>query len=480
MPGWGAIHHNTIYAMQRHLTALGDIQEQIGTGLRVVRGSDDPGDAYQILTLQTQQRNHESCMKNLETIGFQLSQVATNLQDISSALITAQTRLSQGGSATYSSENRISLGQEINSLLEQCLLSSNSRTMGRFLFGGSQMDSAPFEAARGTDGQVTSVRYVGGSDPQMVAVTDELQEPGTVVGSEIFASRRSGTPEIVGDTGAAVGTTPSSLRGVHFLQIAHLQSDYANNTPAPPADSGIRAGASSAAMDTIVGSHTLTIVAGATNTVRLDNGTAVSFTNESDLRLTNKAGQEAYVDLSGWDGASCTIDIDSRVYATLDGGATKQEVDFSANQAILHADKQQYLQLDTRNVKALGTDLVSVPDTYDMFETLIRARDALLNTQNLSDDDQAELISQILPAMEQVHQSVTTHLTVVGGRVQAMDMLSGTIDELNFQAKSQESGLRDADVAELASELTKAETFYQMSLAAAAKLMNMSLLDYIR
>jgi flagellin-like hook-associated protein FlgL len=74
---------------------------------------------------------------------------------------------------------------------------------------------------------------------------------------------------------------------------------------------------------------------------------------------------------------------------------------------------------------------------------------------------------------------VTRSSTTVGARAQAMDRLKTTLQGVGDQAKSQETQLSSADIAALSTELVKAQTLYQMTLATTGKMMQMSLLNYL-
>ena len=57
MAGWGAIYNNVTFALRSQAAELARLQEQAASGVRVVRASDDPANAYRILQLRGQGRS---------------------------------------------------------------------------------------------------------------------------------------------------------------------------------------------------------------------------------------------------------------------------------------------------------------------------------------------------------------------------------------------------------------------------------------
>jgi flagellin-like hook-associated protein FlgL len=70
--------------------------------------------------------------------------------------------------------------------------------------------------------------------------------------------------------------------------------------------------------------------------------------------------------------------------------------------------------------------------------------------------------------------------SAVGSRVNRADSAEGRTLDQELQVTAQLSEVEDADILKVATDLATAETLYQTSLASAAKIMQMSLLDFLR
>jgi len=68
----------------------------------------------------------------------------------------------------------------------------------------------------------------------------------------------------------------------------------------------------------------------------------------------------------------------------------------------------------------------------------------------------------------------------VGSRIGFLDDLKGSLKNIGYDVEDEANRLQEADIAQIAIDLSRREVLYQMSLSVAAKLMSISLLDFIR
>jgi flagellin-like hook-associated protein FlgL len=61
-----------------------------------------------------------------------------------------------------------------------------------------------------------------------------------------------------------------------------------------------------------------------------------------------------------------------------------------------------------------------------------------------------------------------------------MTTLQSSLTNMQNNNQTQTSGLQSADITELTVELAKVQNNYQLTLSAAAKVLSMSLLDYLQ
>ena len=477
MSGWGAIYNNTSIALAKLSSRIATLQEQAASGKRVLRASDDPGAAYRILDLKQEARNTQAYMDNLQTVVSGLSSADTTLQDICGHLSRANTLLTQATTATYAADQRKAMAEAIDGILEDVVSLANHQIMGKYVFAGAAVGEAPYQATR-SGRRIVDVTYQGSRNDLTVPVAPGVQYYGTLVGDRVFQSNEREAPVFLGGTGAAAGSGTSSARGDIWLSMTHDTTEYLDG-----GTTGIAPGASSAAGDTILGTvHSVTIDAD-NNTIRLDNGQARSYGAAStDLKLTNEDGDVAYVDASGitLGAGQQTVSIKANAKATIDDGASYVDVtSFADNLKVTQSGSGRVLYVNATQLARTGTDVIRIPGTYDVFGTLITMRDLMLNEGDMPESRQLELLGEAGESLKEVMGGVTQNMTAVGSRLQALDSLNASLDNFLYNANAESAALGDVDVAQLAVDLARSQTYYQMTLMSVSKLLSLSLLDFL-
>lgn len=158
--------------------------EQMSTGKRVNRPSDDPIAASQAVVLsQAQSQNSQYALAR--TFATQKVSLEENVMgQVTTALQTAQEKIVYAANGTLSDDDRASLATELEGVRNQILNLANSTDgNGRYIFAGYKTESAPFvENAAGV------VEYKGGD----TAITQSVDAARTMTightGNQVFNS----------------------------------------------------------------------------------------------------------------------------------------------------------------------------------------------------------------------------------------------------------------------------------------------------
>ena len=67
----------------------------------------------------------------------------------------------------------------------------------------------------------------------------------------------------------------------------------------------------------------------------------------------------------------------------------------------------------------------------------------------------------------------------LGFKIGFLDNLKNSLNNLKYNVEDESTLLQEADIAQIAIDLSRRDVLYQMSLSVAARLMSMSLLDFI-
>ena len=177
------------------------------------------------------------------------------------------------------------------------------------------------------------------------------------------------------------------------------------------------------------------------------------------------------------------VDHDGTNYrVSIDDGATFVTVPAggSANQAVTDSRTGRVLYVDTTGINSTGVELVRVPGTYDVFNMLIGLRDMLLNARGIPEQELLSYVNDSVASVREVQGLLGQSNTVIGSEINYLDQLKDSMEDMQFDAQDQRSYLQDADVAQIAVDLSRYEVLYELSLSIAGKLMSTSLLDFIR
>ncbi len=479
MSGWMSVYRNMITALQTHTAAISRFQEEVSSGSRINRPSDDPNAAWRVMNLQDQVRSLDAFNTNLQTVTGNLEQSSSILQEISDQLISAKQLMTQAASGTGGQTAQAPIAEEINSILEQVVSLANTKSTSGYLFGGDKGEVAPYAIER-TGGSISRITYQGSSLAGAVPVAPGVSDMASLVGSDIFSSSERKTPVFLGQTGAAAGSGTSNIIGSVWLSVQHVQTQYLDTSA-----TGVLAGNSSASGDTIVGKGHSVTIDGVAKTIKLDDGPAVSYTvGGADLQLHNAAGDKAYVNVSGINPALAgQVKVAITASAKLSIGSSANSVtvtNFPTNMAVTDSQTGKVLYVNAQGLTRIGAEPVTATGTFDMFQSLIDERDLLKNTRNIDATTQSDLLTKAADAMDVVIHGTTEHLAAVGSRLQAMDSLKTSLSNLKSGATDQINTVEEADVAQLAADLAREQTLYQMALQTSARMLNLSLLDYIK
>lgn len=131
------------------------MQQQIGTGERLERSSDDPVAAARLRTLSRNQQMTEIDQRNSDTASSSLEMTDNALESVANVIIRAKELATQAANGSLSDSQRASIGVELAGMTESLLGIANSRdAAGHALFGGQATGAA--YALSGT-----TVSYVG-------------------------------------------------------------------------------------------------------------------------------------------------------------------------------------------------------------------------------------------------------------------------------------------------------------------------------
>jgi len=165
---------------------------------------------------------------------------------------------------------------------------------------------------------------------------------------------------------------------------------------------------------------------------------------------------------------------------SIDGGLTTFNTDGTdTNLAVTHSLTGEVLYVDTTDINSIGDALVAVPGTHDIFNTLITIRDLLENERGLPDAQVLELLRDSFNSLDEINHLLVRTQVSIGSKISFLDNLGDSLKNLKYNTEDETTRLQEADIAQVAIDISRREVLYQLSLSVAARLMSMSLLDFL-
>ncbi|MEX1198434.1 MAG: flagellar hook-associated protein FlgL [Pseudohongiellaceae bacterium] len=205
------IFEQGVSSMHRQQNNFMETGQQIASGRRVVRPSDDPQAAAQAVGVSRSRAVTEQYMDARVSARNSLSQEESVLASVADGISSAKTLLIQGASDTLSDADRSSVASELKGIRETLLGQANATDgNGRYLFGGYENGSAPFlKDATG------AIQYTGDANALELRIDASRQMPVADNGETVFQSVPGGTGYVAeagdGNTGSARFTGPGTL-----------------------------------------------------------------------------------------------------------------------------------------------------------------------------------------------------------------------------------------------------------------------------
>jgi len=179
------------------------LQDQIGSGERLSRSSDDPVAAARLRTLARRERLAEVDQRNADRAMGDLQLTDKALESLAEITIRARELAMQAANETLGVEQRQMLRAEIDGLRESVLLVANSRNgAGQALFGGQAAGLAYEDTGAG-------ITYVGTDTAESVGIGDGQSVTRSLTGPEVLTFDFEGTPT---DVFAVLATLSAALQ----------------------------------------------------------------------------------------------------------------------------------------------------------------------------------------------------------------------------------------------------------------------------
>lgn len=426
----GNTYDRALLNIQQRQQAMGVSQEQLSSGKRVLKASDDTVAATLSERTLSRMARTEADLRGLEASRRSLAQAESTLGDVSALYSRVKELVVQAGDGALNGSDKASIASELRGIREQLLGFANQKdTAGSPLFGGlGPVNSAiepfveqvftPLNTTYGPDGRSVSWDALRGQ----VAAT-ETTLPSAIDGYSVFKGVKPTQPA------AVVSQSAGSFQPVSVSVV----------TPNPDVFDQ-----SSDALSNTQGAYSIQYTAGTPGTWQ------VTQINRTNTPLPGAAPAPFAV---------VPVQVGDDLQLSFDG----MTVNITADAAALAAN---------------ATFTVTPAVDRDIWETLDRAIGAL---------EQGETGFDLAQELAVVHQQLgirEDQLLASRGRLgdwlNRADNMELLFEDRSVAYQKENSELTDVDMVKAVTDFEMNQTAYQAALQSYAQVQKMSMFDYLR
>lgn len=140
---------NMLRNLSNSYAKLGKVQEQINTGKKVTRPSDDPVVAMKGIAYRTELNKVEQFSRNIGEVYNWLDTTDDTLDKIGSSLQRASELMVQASSDTSTPSDREKINSELQQLREHIQTLANTKIGNRYIFSGTKTTTPPYDEKDG-------------------------------------------------------------------------------------------------------------------------------------------------------------------------------------------------------------------------------------------------------------------------------------------------------------------------------------------
>lgn len=410
------LFNSNVASLSQQQAQLLKTQQQVATGRRVLTPADDPVAAARALDISQSDAMNTQYASNRNAARHTLSLAESTLQGVTSLIQDVKVAAIAAGNAALSNSDRQTIATELSGRLQELIgLANSTDGVGNYLFSGFQSKTQPFADTAGGMG------YFGDDGQRMVQVSASRQMASSDSGADIFVRIKNGN-------GAFVTQAAATNTGSGIVSLGGLAS---------PPPTAVQAG----------NSYTLTfsVVAGATTY-------SVTGTDSTGAALPT-AGQPA---------------------------ALPTAVPYVSGQAISFNG----IQFDIQGTPADGDTFTVAPSVNEsVFKTISDLISALKSPiAPGSASGAAQLTGSLnrgLNNLDRALDSVLTTRSSLGLRLNEIDALQVSGEDLGLQFKQSLSELQDVDYNKALSDLTQQQIYLQAAQQSFVKVAGLSLFNYL-
>jgi flagellar hook-associated protein 3 FlgL len=196
----GILTNSMLRNLNNSYNRLDSIQNQLATGKKITKPSDDPVVAMRGISYRGDLNNIEQYKRNINEVNNFLDSTDVALEQATSALQRIRELTVNASNGVYTDNERKSIALEINQLREQLIDVGNSKLAGKYIFNGTSTTTPPLDK---NNPQVPGANI--NSTPLSMEVFDGVQLQVNANGESLFGDNSAdGGTNLFGDLSALI------------------------------------------------------------------------------------------------------------------------------------------------------------------------------------------------------------------------------------------------------------------------------------
>jgi len=458
--------------MQSNLDALYRANEQLSSGKRVNRPSDDPAAMTRIVGYKATLSTIGEYNRAIDSAKSFLNSTDSSFVNLGDMLSRAHELALSGASGSVDAASKKMVAKEVAGLIESVRGIANTKVGDRYLFSGYTTNQVPIDQNTG--------EFVGDSNVFELDISHHVKVAVNIPGGSVFSFKR------INATDPQIGILPP-----YNYNFDPTVSPVTGETETPAdADPVSALHLSAAVADPTVAfvgvAGSLTVSVGENDTPVTFNvpaGTTLNGLRDLINNPTTGAGNKVKANIVSFGANDYRLVISSKPV----GKSDKVSISVTGGDANL-----QRLQYDTTGKNmTLGTDILNYnyitdtanPNFYSFNNNYLNGGNvlrALYFLKTALENDDTGRIQKAISYINTVSNKVDQLHAEVGARLNKLDAETNYLDERDNNVRIDLSHDQDADLATVVTEMQQRQTALQSLRTVSSGIFQASLFDFIK
>lgn len=484
---------SSVQYMNNSLAEIIRLNEQNSSQKKINRPSDDPGGMSRSLDLKTYLTRLGQYDENMDTALGWLQLADDELSQASDVLTRLQELAEQASTGTLTNDQREMIAKEARELMGQMLAISNTEYAGDSIFAGSMTNTNAYEMGLGAtvrDETLSDASFVSFSGSSDSTIYMEFAESGTVGVDELEYRYTSDGGNTWQTATLAAGATELDF-GTAKATMASGSVVTATETAGEGDGTAVWIRPAAYYTGDMEGDETVQHYGSSTVTATADG----IFDSSVAIRIASNASLPGPITYSySLDRGATWVDgnVTSNASFAVPGGfvqlASNGGSAITAGDQFIVEPHSAAINLtigksSTVQINSIGADIfggrVEENGNSSILDTPANLFESIGKFIGFLETNDQKGIAEMIDGLSAAHETLSTAQGAIGGREVRVEFAKEAVSMSKESTNTNISSIEDADVTQLTSDIARAQYIYESVLSTSAKLMKMSLMDYL-